>query len=109
MTGKENRYDRWSHDGAPSGDDARRIQEGINAAMRETIKNPPNPNRLNTPQTVRVANAPVVTSVPEGRGFIEPKPLESPSAKGSQVNDVIAGLADKFLGPATPGKPDENK
>jgi hypothetical protein len=71
-----------------------------------------NPNRLNAPQAVRVANAPQVTTAGKpgrGTGWQEPAKLESPSAKGSQVDNIIGGLADKFLGPATPGKPEENK
>jgi hypothetical protein len=42
-------------------------------------------------------------------GWAPEKKIESPSAKGSPTDQIIGGLADKFLGAATPGKPDENK
>jgi hypothetical protein len=102
MTGKENRYDRWSHDGAPSGDDARRIQEGINAAMRETIKNPPNPNALRRPEKVGVANAPRVVDADEpkrGTGWQEEKPLEPVVKPGSMEERVMSNLIDQALPP----------
>jgi hypothetical protein len=72
-------------------DHARALDMTIRAMARDQY----NPNALNPPQTVRVANAPIVQTVGEGRGFIELKPLESPSAKGSTVDRVIAGMCEE--------------
>jgi hypothetical protein len=57
---------------------------------------------------VGVAGAVEVKTVEEGRGFVEPKPL-STTGKGSYEDRLIGRMCDQALGPATPGKPDENK
>lgn len=85
------------------------IQLGINQSMREEIRRPYNPNALNPPATVRVANAPEVVTAGEekrGTGWADPKPLARPSAYEERL---LSGIADKFLGAATPNKPGENK
>jgi hypothetical protein len=79
------------------------IQQGILRSMREVVARPYNPNALRAPPTVRVANAPEVTTAGEpkrGTGWQEEKPLKSPMPKGSFIEGVVGGMIDAHLGPA---------
>jgi hypothetical protein len=73
------RYDRWSHDGAPSFEENLRIQAGIDATMRDVIANRARP--LPSSPTVTVVGAPRVVTAgdpPRGTGWVDPRPLAPP-------------------------------
>jgi hypothetical protein len=76
------------------------LQAGIDAAMREVIRSPYNPNALRRPENVRVANAPVVVDVDEPkRGLVEPKELEPVVRPGSMEEQVMSQMIDAALPP----------
>jgi hypothetical protein len=71
------------------------IQRGIDAAMRGVIADRwTNPNALRAPDNVKVANAPVVVTAGEGRGWQKEKALESPMPKGSFIEGAVGGMID---------------
>jgi hypothetical protein len=84
------RYDRWSHDGAPSAEDNRRIQAGIDAVMRDIISH--RPAALPPSPTVTVVGAPKVVTAGEERGWAEPAPLASPPGQSAIERLVNAEL-----------------
>jgi hypothetical protein len=78
------------------------IQAGILKSMSEVVARPYNPQALNAPATVKVANAPVVVTAGEskrGSGWQDEKPLESPMPKGSFIEGVVGGMIDAALPP----------
>jgi hypothetical protein len=82
---------------AGEAEDARRIQAGIDVAMREVIASAGhNPNRIDAPAKVGIAGAvPVAPSPPltgRGTGWQEPGPLASPPGQ-----DVIERLVNASL------------
>ena len=95
------RYDRWSHDGAPSAEENLRIQAGIDATMRDVIANRARPEPSSP--TVTVVGAPRVITAGEpeppkrGTGWVEPRPLAPPPGQ-----DAIERLVNAFL-PHGPG------
>jgi hypothetical protein len=71
------------------------LQAGIDAAMREVIRSPYNPNALRRPEKVGVTNAPNVVDAGEPkqtRGWVEPKELEPVVKPGSMEERVIEGM-----------------
>ena len=86
------------------------IQRGIDATMREVVGRDArhNPNRLNPPATVKVANAPEVVTAGEGRGWVEPKPLAAPPGQDAIERLVNAALPHGAASPLR-RRPDENK
>jgi hypothetical protein len=75
------------------------LQAGIDAAMREVVARPYNPNALRPPDKVGIANAPVVVTAGEGRGLVEPKELELVVRPGSMADRAISNLIDEALPP----------
>jgi hypothetical protein len=86
------RYDRWSHDGAPQGEELARIQRGIDQTIRAIAADRYNPTALPRAPTVTVVGAPTVGE----------RPLTSPMPNGSFIEGVIGGMIDHALGPALP-------
>jgi hypothetical protein len=95
--------------GAPTdADRVRAMEMAIRGLVQDARRS--NPNALNRPVKVGVAGAGEVVTAGEkrGSGWQEEKPLPS-FGKGSQSDRLIGAMCDQALGPATPGKPDENK
>jgi hypothetical protein len=80
------------------------IQAGIDKTMREVVANPYNPNALRRPETATPANAPVVKTFGQGRGFIEDKPLEPVVKPGSLEERVMSAMIDAVLPPGVEKK-----
>jgi hypothetical protein len=81
------------------------IQDGIMRTMREVVtQDTRNPQQLRRPETATPANAPVVKTFGEGRGFIEDKPLEQPFKPGSLEERVVSRMIDEVLPPGVEKK-----
>ncbi len=100
------RYDRWSHDGAPTGADLARIQRGIDATMRDVVRRDArhNPQAVGNPQRVAPAGASQVVDTPTpqgvGSGWAPFRPLESPPGQ-----DAIERIANALAGPVRGQRP----
>ena len=83
---------------------------GITKTMREVVSRDArhNPNALNPPATVKVANAPEVVTAGEGRGWQEEKPLAAPPGQDAIERLVNAALPHGAAAPLR-RRPDENK
>jgi hypothetical protein len=88
-------------------DQARALDMTIRAMAKDRYTNPQRlvPEAQMQREGVKPAGATPVKTF----GWADEKKIESPSAKGSQVDSVIGGLCDQALGAATPGKADANK
>jgi hypothetical protein len=89
------RYDRWSHDGAPSAEENRRIQAGIDDCMRSVISDRrKDPTSLPPSPTVTVVGAVEVKEPfePRGTGWAEPRSIESPPGQSAIERLVNAAL-----------------
>jgi hypothetical protein len=94
-------FSKWAQ---PTPEDhAKAMDMSIRAMARDAY----NPNRLNAPQTVRVANAPVVVGMDEpkrGSGWQEEKPLEPVVKPGSMEERVMSQMIDQALPPGAEKK-----
>jgi hypothetical protein len=82
------RYDRWSRDGMPSGDDLRRIQSGIDATMRDVIAD------------ARRGISPSASMIPDQRAAEEQRPASGGTTEvrpppGLTYVDALCDAADR--------------
>jgi hypothetical protein len=102
----QSRFDRWGHEGMPTGEEARRIQEGISRTLSDIVADRYNPiHGLPPSPTVTVVGATEVKTAFEpggGRGWQRERPIESPMPNGSFIERVVGGMIDHTLGPALP-------
>jgi hypothetical protein len=79
------RFDRWSHEGAPSGAALDAINRGITQAMRDTLRSPPcDPGKGSSGH----APEPERREPPrKGTGWVDPGPLSSPP--GQKIIDDL--------------------
>jgi len=94
-----NRFDRWSHEGAPSAEENARIQRGIAATMREVLR-----HDLKNPVTgygstgkVSVANAPTVVDADAPKGWAKEVPIALPPGQDAIERLVNAALPHGVL------------
>jgi hypothetical protein len=84
------RFDRWSHEGAPSGAALDAINRSITQAMRETLRSPPcDPGKGSSgyaPEPERRE------PVRRGTGWVDPGPLANPPGQ-----EVIERLTNAML------------
>lgn len=71
------------------------IQRGIDAAMREVVSRPYNPNALRAPEPVRVNAPEVAEPTKRGSGWVEAKPL---AQRNKFEKELVDALAEKFVG-----------
>lgn len=91
------RFNRWSHEGAPSTEENRRIQAGIDQAMRATLASPP--NNFAKDQNISPVQGVGGEAPRKGNGWVDAQPLENPPGQ-----DVIERLANAMAphGPESP-------
>ena len=84
------------------------IARGIDATIRAVAADRYNPIHQPASPTVTVQSGVQTKQASEllirPKGWVEPQPIRSPSAKGSMVDNVIGALCDQALGPAVPKK-----
>ena len=88
---------------------AEEIQRGIMKTMQEVVSRDArhNPNKLDAPATVKVANAPEVVTAGEpkrGSGWEEEKPLAAPPGQDAIERLVNAALPHGAASPLRKGK-----
>jgi hypothetical protein len=98
-------FSKWAQ--PTDADRARALELTLRQIREDRYTNPQalTPEAVMKKENVQTAGATPVKTF----GWADERKITSPSAKGSQVDNAIGGLADKFLGPATPGKPNANK
>jgi hypothetical protein len=87
------------------------VARAMDLTIRAMARDAYNPNALNPPAIVKVANAPEVVTAGEakrGTGWANEVPIESPMPKGSFIEGVVGNMIDRALGPAVPKKREES-
>jgi hypothetical protein len=93
------RYSRWSHEGAPSGEEAARIQAGIDRTLRETVAHRPySPGEMPSSGRVTVVGAPTVVGGAE-RGWVDSRPLTTPLT--GHAERVVGAMIDQAFPPSS--------